>query len=796
MRFVLPLALLALLCPTAPAKEGDTNEEVVKALRAAISAKRTRERDELLAQLWERKDLDWPSVKAALEKGPYYQKPLVTQYGERGSGKHFGIRFQGKDNKMRGFSLYVPKAYEAKKKAPLVVYLHHASTHLHNPNQGAERAGVAMFRFREACEKEGVFFLAPYTCQGAEWWTPEGVRLVKWCLEQVRRRFTIDENRTGLMGALDGGDAVWYLGQEMPGTWSVLMPMTGDPYEITAMIRPLCLGTLDRMDVLLGVSGKTRSTIGEKNVLQYLQSLKPMVDQGMRITTAIFPRSQGDFGYLEQIRDRAISFVKQKKRKPYANEVDVETDRRDGLRSLWLRNDGYDKDGDVAHRFKTTVLRWTPPKPKDPPKKIGIGLQKRDKWEVGMVITSVAHGTRDANVLVGDVLLEINGQMVKTTDDVKKAVQAMKWKDEAHLILGREVKESELERERTNQKRYLKIRDKIKELRAKGEKIPRDINDLVEDDDEDGCGCGCGCDDGEIEIEIGGDDPKKGPGGGAIKKGKTEKTVIFVFSRWVTMRRPGGPIVRTDFGATQDRGFRFSGVKIGSVYAGSLADRSGLKRGDVIVQCLGKEVRGIHDLQKAVKGFKFEKEPADDRWFALTVSQDAGEGRFGEARDLRVEWNPPVASRVDARWNKKENALFVLARKCSGFTLFFHDKLIKPGKEFNLFINGVPYQDCMDAGSVPDYPQITAGSDATERDRLYRMRLKRAKIKGWKPDLKLAVNDYFENRDRELLIGGKMTFDLTKMKAGMKAYREKVRARAEDKGSRIKKAFDEYRSKG
>ncbi len=792
MRFVLPLALLAFCCPSATAEE-QTNEEVVKALRAAISAKRVQDRDKLVEEFLKRGDLDWPSVKAALTKGPYYQQPMVTQVGERGSGKHYGIRFQGDDSKMRGFSLYVPRSYDVKKKAPVLVYLHHDAGRLNNPNQGAERAGVAMFRFREVCEEHGVFFLAPYTCKGAEWWTPEGKRLVRWCLEQVRRRFNLDENRVSLMGALDGGDAVWYLGQEMPGTFAALMPMTGDPYEITAIVQPLCLGTLDRADFLIGVPGKTRSTVGEKNALQFLQGLKPMVDQSMRLTTAIFPRSQGDFAYLEKIRGRVISFVVQKERKAYANEVDVETTREDGLRSLWLKNHGIDKDGDVAHNFKSTVLTWKAPKQKAPTKRLGIGVRKNAGWDVGVTVTSVAAGARDANLINGDIVLSIDGVRVKDLDNVKNAVQAVEWGQEARLVLAREVKKSDLAREQDTQKKYLLIRKKIKELRAAGKPIPRDTNELIEDDDA----CGCGCDDndecGEIEIEVGGGNINKN----ALKKGKTEDTVIFIFERWVKVQRPGGVIVRRDFGAGQDLGFRFEGVKVSYVFAGSLADRSGLKAGDVIVQAGSDQVKSIHDLKKYFKDYKFEDAPEDDRFVDLTVRTDQGDGKFGEDRTVHIEWNRPVGSRVDARWEKKENTLHVLARKSSGFTVYFHDELIEPGKEFHLFINGVPYNDCVDPGTMPDYPKITAGSDALERDRLYRMRRKRALIKGWTPDVKLAVMDYVENRDRELILGGQMSFDLKKMKAGMKAYRTKVKSSSgNEKGERIKKALDKHLAKG
>ena len=43
-------------------------------------------------KLLSNKDLDWVSLKEGLMTGPYYQKPMVTQFGTRHSGKDMRIR--------------------------------------------------------------------------------------------------------------------------------------------------------------------------------------------------------------------------------------------------------------------------------------------------------------------------------------------------------------------------------------------------------------------------------------------------------------------------------------------------------------------------------------------------------------------------------------------------------------------------------------------------------------------------------------------------------------------------------
>ncbi|MHC4547814.1 MAG: PDZ domain-containing protein [Planctomycetota bacterium] len=798
MRIALLLTVLGSLALPAPAEEA-VNEEVVEALRAVLDAKREAERDELLARFLQRSDLDWASVRKALREGRYYRKPLVTAYGERHSSKHFDLVLSGPDGRPRGFSLFLPKAYEAKEPLPVLVYLHHGpgAPHL---RVGKERAGVALFRFRKMCEKHGILFVAPYTSKGAEWWTPEGRRLVAWTLKQVRRLYKIDDDRIGLMGALGGADAVWCLGQEMPGVWSVLMPMTGDAYEIGAMIRPLFLGTLDRMDILVGVPGKTKSTVGEKDANQFLAGLRPMFGQRMRITAAIYPTSQSDFHYLPQITEQVASFLLAKKRKPFADEVDVETEKDQPLQALWLRNDGgYDPDGDVPPArisdFKSTLLRWEAPRAKEADKKLGVNLQARPHWEIGVVITNTPGEAQHAKIYHGDVLLEADGVPIRKAADLKQVIQKHQWGEEVRLLLAREVAHDQVARERKKEERYRKLRRKIEELRREGKPIPEDLGAELEDDEE-----------GEEEIQeeedddgiiISDDDEPATDDEAPGRRGERKQTEILILERWVMLREPAGALVRPDFGASWDRKFEKEGVRIASVYAGSLADRVGFKPGDVIIQIGDTEVKKIHDVARYLKeiDFKFEKAAEGQRGIDFTIKRQQGQEGHWQEKTLHAKWEPVLSSRVDAKWNKKENTLNVLARKAAGFTLFFADELIEPGKDFHLYVNGIPYQDLVDPAKTPEYPHPRPGSDPALGDELYRMRRKRAKVKGWEPDIKWAIEEYLGHWDRRLVLGAQRSFDLTTMKEGFRKARHRGMGRRGKKGARIKEAYDKHRER-
>jgi len=799
-----PLAIAA-LCALAPAAlPEEPNQEVVKAIRAMLDTKKEDERDAMKAALLKREDLDWKSFRAGLEAGPYLQKPLETAYGERSSKSNFDIVCSGADGKPRGFLIWVPKKYDAKEKLPVLLYLH-PDPHAEHLQAGGEKATAAIARFKDIAEERGMFVVAPYTSRGAEWWVPEGKHLVEWTLKEVRRRYNVDDDRIALIGALGGGDAVWALGQEMPGTWSSLMPMTGDPYEITAVVRPLFLATLDRMDILAGVPGRTLSLVGEKSVERYLADLKPMFDQRMRITTAIWPTAQGDFSYLDKITAQIASFACDRKREAYPEEVDIETEAGGpGLKSLWLRNEGYSDDGNKApqmHGFKSTHLRWTPPDRKAAEKKLGIDIAGPREGMPGIVIRSAPGEAGRSQVYPGDILLEIDGAPINKVEDVRAALDKAEWETEVHLLIARDIKEDDLAQHERTEKRYQRYRAKMKELKDAGKPVPDDLWDEVVEEgsgEEEASG---GDEESGISIS---DDSEKKPGDGAHggRKAKDVNKVVRIIDRWVKIRRPGGVLIREDFGLQWDPSYRKTeGVRIASVYPGSLADRSGFKDGDLIVALGAKAVRKFHDIEDALstidegdKPFRFEEEPDGVNFITFTVRRPNADGSYGEETSLTARWNPVKSSRVDGRWEKKgeETTLHILANDVSSFTLYFNEDLIEPGKPFNLFINDVPYQDLVDPGSAPDYPN--PHDDAAVGDEVYRMRKKRAKVDGWTPDFTWALEEFLTHWDRRQIYGAKRTFDLTAMKAGFEKARARTK-REDDQPERVKKAYEEYRDR-
>jgi len=72
---------------------------VKKDVRAVLAARKDAERADATKKLLARADLDPASFTEGLKAGPYYQKPMVSEVGERHSSRHLGLQYKGKDGK-------------------------------------------------------------------------------------------------------------------------------------------------------------------------------------------------------------------------------------------------------------------------------------------------------------------------------------------------------------------------------------------------------------------------------------------------------------------------------------------------------------------------------------------------------------------------------------------------------------------------------------------------------------------------------------------------------------------------
>ncbi|MCZ6788207.1 MAG: PDZ domain-containing protein, partial [Planctomycetota bacterium] len=525
-----------------------------------------------------------------------------------------------------------------------------------------------------------------------------------------------------------------------------------------------------------------------------LDTMHPMFKHNMRITMRAVPGAKRDVRYFNEILPYACAFAISKERKPLAKEVDIETNLEKGQRSLWLKLNGIDPECIRFKHLGSSEFKVSVPKPGKPKKRLGVGLGNNNHWKSGLFVKNPKGQAQKNGVQGGDILLEVDDVKVTKVAEVGPMVRKHDWGDWVKLLLAREIAEEDLEIHEGRQERYLKrVHKRMKraeKLKAEG-KDPLDfVDDVLDEDEDEDEG-----EDGETVFEFGEDD-----GAGEEKKedkraeyANVLRKTMHLVTKYVRLRPNEGALVRRDFGASWNRMSKHKGVQLANVIPGGFADRMGFKNGDVIKNIGDANIDAVKDVRKWFAEFKFEKEPEDMRWVDIAVRRQWEKGKWKEV-NIRCEWGRPISGRVHAKWHKPEDQLNVSVYNVSKFTVYFTDELIEPGRDFHLFINGVPYKDLVDPASTPKYPDPLR-TDSRGKELLKKMRKERAKVTGWTPNPKWALQQWRKHRDRKLVFGAKRTWDVAPLKAGYAASKARENQRYLERGGRFDKAYEEHKAK-
>lgn len=121
---------------------------------------------------------------------------------------------KGYDSTKQAYELYVPATVDPRKPAPLILFI----------SAGANAAGLA--NFRPLCDAAGVIFASPHG-SGNSTTGPERTRIILDVLDDVRRRFTIDADRTYLGGFSGGARVSCTIAFALPEYFGGVLPVCG-----------------------------------------------------------------------------------------------------------------------------------------------------------------------------------------------------------------------------------------------------------------------------------------------------------------------------------------------------------------------------------------------------------------------------------------------------------------------------------------------------------------------------------------------------------------------------------------
>jgi predicted esterase len=341
-------------------------------------------------------------IERLLRTGRAYAKNVPTGWQ--------ALEIEGLDGKRRPYHVYAPPDYDPGKKHPLVVFLHGAVSRANVPSP------KEMESLRKDFEKEvpGFLIILPTGAKDATWWDKVGTSNVLAQVDQVKRRYNVDEDRVFLWGFSDGGSGAWWMAMSRPTAWAGFMAYSANvaaadlgPYQVyprNLMNRPL----------LAASGGREGSPAYNARFVE--QWIDQMREFGAGIDWQGFPTAGHDPKYLNEDRPRFDKFIGATKRQAKRDHIVWETTNVEVGRCDWLRIDEIKDVGNNHDMQDVNLLSFDgPPIPADllmnvDPKSKGPGLR---------VLRVVPDGpTATAGIEPNDVIVKIEGQEVKSLQDL------------------------------------------------------------------------------------------------------------------------------------------------------------------------------------------------------------------------------------------------------------------------------------------------------------------------------------------------------------------------------------------
>jgi len=173
---------------------------------------------------------------------------------------------KGYDSTAQRYELYVPASVDPRKPAPLVLFI----------SAGNNAAGLN--NWRAVCDRHGVLFASP-SAAGNNTTGPVRTRIILDVLDDVRRRFAVDADRTYLGGFSGGARVACSIAFALPEYFGGVVPVCGaENLRDESWLRRR---TIDRLSVAL-VTGENDFNRGE------LERLREPLLSGVGVRTKVW----------------------------------------------------------------------------------------------------------------------------------------------------------------------------------------------------------------------------------------------------------------------------------------------------------------------------------------------------------------------------------------------------------------------------------------------------------------------------------------------------------------------------
>ncbi|PIP11882.1 MAG: hypothetical protein COT45_03500 [bacterium (Candidatus Stahlbacteria) CG08_land_8_20_14_0_20_40_26] len=331
----------------------------------------------------------------------------------------------------RPYHIYIPEDYNPNKKYMVFFYLHGlvSRDELIPKDEFIEKRSFWV----DEAKKEEFIYVLPMGRAGATWWNEIGAQHILKILENVKRRYNIDENRVFLSGFSDGGSGAYYMALNYSTPFAGFISLNGHIGVAQAGGNPIYLPNLYNRPLYIVNTGK--------DYLYPIDEVTPYIEKICQIAGEVTFKTYQEFGHLPPFgyRDKEkpliLEFMRNTEREPFSSRLKWETSSPDLGRIDWLK---IEKIEDISNNVEfddlnpiTTYKRVT----------IGVDIDYGFKGK-GVRIKKIRENTlaERLNLKSGDVIIGLDDKETDKPSTLREIISEKRPGDQISLIIIRNNK--------------------------------------------------------------------------------------------------------------------------------------------------------------------------------------------------------------------------------------------------------------------------------------------------------------------------------------------------------------------
>jgi len=306
------------------------------------------------------------------------------------------------------YLLYVPEDYDSARRYPVRVYLHGGVSR-------PRRAEGEWWRNNERYARSDSLVVFPESWADSVWWESTQIENLTGMLNDVKRRYNVDENAVYLLGISDGATGAYFHAFKAPTPWAAFLPFNGHPVVLanpSMDVEGQMYVTNLRNKPFFVINGGQDRLYPVESVLPFLQLF---ADAGVNINFRPQPEAGHDMRWWADESPNIDEFIETQARRPLPDRVVWETESTDRFnRAHWVVITALGSvDGETSFDNFDTL---TPQAPSAP---IGFNMLGELDTGAGIQLIDIVPGSlaEAAGVQAGDILVEVNGIAVATVDE-------------------------------------------------------------------------------------------------------------------------------------------------------------------------------------------------------------------------------------------------------------------------------------------------------------------------------------------------------------------------------------------